>query len=397
MKRRLSSHAAAAVPLLCVAAALLMRETNAAETRKPTIRKVTDLVIYQDDRFYSAFPSVVRRPDGELLVAFRRAPNRRLLGEPGNQHTDPNSQLVLVRSRDAGKTWSQPPELIYAHPFGGSQDPCLAQLRDGTLVCSSYGWALLNANHAARMTNSLRHGAYVFLGGYLLRSLDAGHSWQGPLLPPHVGADTTRDIFGEPVPAYNRGAMCEASDGRLFWAVAASTGTEPRRSETHLLVSTNQAQSWSYACPVATDPKVTFNETSLYETLKGDLLAFMRTANFDDRTVVARSVDGGSTFQPWQDTGWRGHPHHALRLPDHRIFLVYGYRHAPFGIRARVLDAEGADVQSAEESVLRTDGGNADLGYPWATLLPENRVLVVYYFNLADGTRHIAGTVLEVH
>lgn len=397
MKHRLSSHAAVAVPLLCVAAALLMRETNAAEIRKPPIRKVRDLVIYQDDRFYSAFPSVVRRPDGELLVAFRRAPNRRLLGELGNQHTDPNSQLVLVRSRDEGKSWGQSPELVFAHPFGGSQDPCLAQLRDGTLVCSSYGWALLNASHAARMTNALRHGAYVFLGGYLLRSLDSGHSWEGPLPPPHVGADATRDIFGQPVAAYNRGAMCEASDGRLFWAVAANAGTEPRRTETHLLVSTNQAQSWSYVCPVASDPKITFNETSLYETPRGDLLAFMRTGNLDDHTVMARSADGGRSFQRWQDAGWRGHPHHALRLPDDRIFLVYGYRHGPFGIRARVLAAEGDDIRNAEENVLRADGGNADLGYPWATLLPENRVLVVYYFNVADGPRHIAGTLLEVH
>ena len=59
-------------------------------------------LIYQDDLFYCAFPSIVRRPDGELLVAFRRAPNRRLLGEANNSHTDPNSYLVLVRSRDDG-------------------------------------------------------------------------------------------------------------------------------------------------------------------------------------------------------------------------------------------------------------------------------------------------------
>jgi hypothetical protein len=397
MKRCLYLHAAVLAPLLYIAPFAPLREARAVETPRAAIRNVANLVIYQDDKFYSAFPSVVRRPDGEVLVAFRRAPNRRLLGEKGNLHTDPNSQLVLVRSRDEGKTWSQSPELIFAHPFGGSQDPCLVQLRDGALVCSSYGWALLNAEYAARMTNSLRHGAYVFLGGYVLRSHDGGHSWQGPFLPPHVGADSTPDIFGQPVPAYNRGAMCEAKDGRLYWVVAANTSTQPRRSETHLLVSTNQAQSWSYACPVATDSKITFNETSLYETPKGDLVAFMRTANFDDHTVVARSVDGGKSFQPWQDAGWQGHPHHALRLPDGRILLVYGYRHAPFGIRARVLDAEGTDVRSAAEIVLRADGGNPDLGYPWATMLPPNRVLVVYYFNLADGPRHIAGTVLEVN
>ncbi len=63
-----------------------------------------NIVIYDDPRFYAAFPSIVTRPDGELLVAFRRAPERRSLGEPGISHTDPNSYLVLVRSLDGGKS-----------------------------------------------------------------------------------------------------------------------------------------------------------------------------------------------------------------------------------------------------------------------------------------------------
>ena len=380
-----------------LAALFLPPHCGMAETKSaPTIRKVEDIVIYRDERFYSAFPSIVRRRDGELLVAFRRAPERRKLGEKNYSHTDPNSYLVLVRSRDEGKTWSAEPELIYAHPFGGSQDPCMVQLRDGTLVCSSYGWALLNPDYASRMTESLRHGNFVFLGGYLLRSRDNARSWQGPFLPPHVGADNTPDIFGQPVHAYNRGAMCQGRDGRLYWVVAANTGTAPRRTETHLLISKDQGETWQYSCPVGKDPKITFNETSLYETPKGDLVAFMRTANFNDHTIVARSTDGGRSFQSWQDAGWQGHPHYALRLPDKRVLLVYGYRHVPYGIRVRVLDAECTNFATAEEIVLRDDGGNSDLGYPWATMISKNRALVVYYYNQQDGTRHIAGSVLEI-
>ena len=384
-------------PILCLAAALLPAPyARSAARPAPAIRKVKDIVVYQDEKFYSAFPSIIRRRDGELLVAFRRAPERRLLGEKGISHTDPNSNLVLVRSRAAAQTWSPTPELIYAHPFGGSQDPCLLQLRNGTLVCSSYGWALLNADYAARMTNSSRHGNFVFMGGYLLRSQDAGHSWQGPSLPPHIRTDPTTDIFGQPVPAYNRGAMCEGRDGRLYWVVAASADTKPRHSETHLLVSSDQGESWNYSCPVASDSKAQFNETSLYETPKGDLVAFLRTENFNDHTVVARSTDHGKSFQAWQDAGFQGHPHHALRLPDHRVLLVYGYRHAPFGIRARVLDAECTNFATAEEIVLRDDGGSGDLGYPWATMISKRQALVVYYFNQANGPRYIAGTVLEI-
>lgn len=384
--------------LVCLIAVLLPLPDARAEPKPaPALRKVRDVIVYQDDKFYSAFPSIVRRRDGELIVAFRRAPERRTLGEKHVSHADPNSYLVLVRSRDDGQTWSSSPELIYAHPFGGSQDPCLVQLRDGTLICTSYGWSLVTPEFAARMANaSLHDGNFVFLGGYVLRSRDAGRSWQGPWLPPHVPTDPTTDLFGQPVPAYNRGSPCQGKDGRLYWVVAASTDSQPRRSETHLLISSDQGETWTYACPVASDAKAQFNETSLYETPKGDLVAFLRTENFNDHTVIARSTDQGKSFQPWQDAGWQGHPHHALRLPDKRVLLVYGYRHPPFGIRARVLDAECSNFATAEEFVLREDGGNSDLGYPWATMVSKRQALVVYYFNRADGSRHIAGTVLEI-
>jgi hypothetical protein len=147
---------------------------------------------------------------------------------------------------------------------------------------------------------------------------------------------------------------------------------------------------------VAQDSKITFNETSIYETPKHDLVAFLRTGNFDDHTCVARSSDHGKSFQ-WCDAGFQGHPHYALRLPDQRVLLVYGYRHAPFGVRARILDPECDNTATAEEIVLRADGGNGDLGYPWATMISKRRVLVVYYFNRGDGTRQIAGTFLELN
>lgn len=360
------------------------------------VRKLEDMVIYRDDRFYSSFPSIVRRPDGELLVAFRRAPERRAFGEPGTSHTDPNSYLVLVRSTDDGKTWSQTPELIYANPFGGSQDPCMVQLHDGTILCSSYGWALFRGDAVAKLKNPFCHGNFVFLGGYLLRSKDSGHTWQGPTTPPSTRGESVFDPFGKPVPAYNRGAMCEGKDGRLYWVVTSKTKTNPGAQGTHLFISPDKGSTWEYSCAVAADAKVVFNETSLYETPKGDLVAFMRTADFDDHTAVARSADRGRSFQPWQDAGFQGHPHYALRLPDERVLLVYGYRHSPFGIRARVLDAECTNLAAAPEIVLRDDGDNGDLGYPWAALISKQRALVVYYFNSGNGTRHIAGTLLAI-
>ena len=161
------------------------------------------------------------------------------------------------------------------------------------------------------------------------------------------------------------------------------------------MYSDDKGRTWNYLSVVAEDPEIAFNETSIYETPKGDLVAFLRTARYDDQACIARSTDGGKTFA-WESMGFKGHPLQAMRLPDNRVFLVYGYRHQPFGIRARILNAECTDFATAEEIIIREDGDGWDIGYPWAVMLDNNQILVTYYFNINDGPRHIAGTILEL-
>src|SRR5436190_389223 len=120
--------------LLFLALAYVASPSSAAETEKTAapVRKLRDITIYSNDKFYCAFPSIVVRRDGELIVAFRRAPERRAFGETGVTHTDANAYLMLTRSTDAGQTWSSP-EMLFAHPLAGSQDPCMVQLKNQSL------------------------------------------------------------------------------------------------------------------------------------------------------------------------------------------------------------------------------------------------------------------------
>jgi hypothetical protein len=189
--------------------------------------------------------------------------------------------------------------------------------------------------------------------------------------------------------------LYEGKSGRIFWVVAATDTQNPRKTSDYLLVSDDGGTTWKYSGLVATDEKASFNETSVYETPKGDIVAFMRTAGMDDQACMARSADGGKTFH-WVKMGFQGHPLNALRLPDERVLLTYGYRHEPFGIRARILNPECTDFATAPEIVLRDDGVNGDLGYSWPVQLDKNRILVVYYFNDTVACRHIAGTILEI-
>lgn len=363
------------------------------------VRKVKDIILYSDPSYYVAFPSIIRKPDGEFYVAFRRAPERKIFGESGTNHVDPNSYLVAVRSKD-GEKWTKDPELIYAHALGGSQDPCLLQLRDGSILCASYGWAFLRPGATAKenQTDYSHHRDATFLGGYLVRSIDGGKTWQGPIYPPSLPAEQRKTPMGTPIPPYNRGAMYEGKDGRIFWVVASTKiiQTDKRRTSTYLLISNDKGLTWEYSTPVAVDDKVTFDETSVYETPKGDIVAFLRTGDFEDEACIARSTDGGKSFQKWEGMGFKGHPLQATRLPDDRVLLVYGYRHQPYGIRARILNSECTDYKTAPEIVLRDDGGGRDIGYPWAVPLDGNRVLVTYYFYTNGGSKHIAGTILSI-
>ncbi len=379
-------------------AALGICATDAAAETTATagMKKVRDLVVYRDRQFYSAFPSIVARPDGELVCSFRRAPSRRYLwGAGGDRHTDANSYLVSVRSQDGGETWTSPPQLLYAHAFGGSQDPCLLQMRDGGLLCASYGWALMPPEALKAIPNLFHGGGFGFLGGYLLTSGNGGASWEGPIYPPSVPGNVSVSALNGPLPAYNRGALLERKDGALLWAVARHDALAPARTSVHLMRSSDQGRDWEYEGPIAADPKIAFNETSLVETPDGVTVAFLRTENNGGKAAMALSRDGGKSFEPWQDLGWVGYPLQATRLSGGGILLVYGYRTAPFGVRARLVADDLSDVRTAPEIVLRDDGGTTDLGYPWAVERPDGSVLVVYYINVADGPRHIAATVLQ--
>lgn len=363
----------------------------------PGVRKIRDVVIYEDARFHCAFPSVVKRKNGEIVVAFRRAPERKIFGEKKTSHVDPNSYLVKVTSRD-GVKWDKEPSLIYAHAFGGSQDPCMLQLRDGTILVSSYGWAFVRPDGIPTLKAPVFEvvPGVVFLGGYVMRSTDGGKTWRGPHYPPHISPEVLNSATGEPLPAYNRGALYEGKSSRIFWVVAATDATEPRqKTSNHLLISDDKGLTWKYAAPVAVDEEASFNEASVYETPKGDIVAFLRTAGMGDQACIARSTNGGQSFE-WRSMGFQGHPLQAVRLPNNRVLLTYGYRHKPYGIRARILNAECTDFATAPEIVLRDDGGTTDIGYPWAVVLDKNKVLITYYFSVNGGPQHIAGTLLEI-
>jgi len=55
-----------------------------------------------------------------------------------------------------------------------------------------------------------------------------------------------------------------------------------------LLESDDKGLNWNYSSQVVVDENVSFNETSAYETLKGDIVAFLCGEKLDDQACIAR-------------------------------------------------------------------------------------------------------------
>ncbi|WP_172717092.1 sialidase family protein [Neorhizobium sp. T6_25] len=111
------------------------------------------------------------------------------------------------------------------------------------------------------------------------------------------------------------------------------------------------------------------------------------------------SGDEGRTWEligrPVPNTGYAGNPPTLNRLKDDRLVLVFGYRDAPYGLRARVSSDEGKTW--SDDIVIRDDGGMSDLGYPRTVVRPDGKLLSVYYYNYgSDQERFIGASIFDV-
>lgn len=348
------------------------------------------LTVYRDPRFYCGpGPSVVVGPQGHLLVGFRRVHSWLDDGHVGHWH--PGTESCLTHSEDGGQTWS-PPRIFLA----GCQCPCLTRLTDGTLIHSTHRMELVTQEIAHRCGDhaGVRQEPWpgVHAGTAIWRSEDGGASWQDAVYLDGVpGMEPLHANLSQPVAV--RGNVLETASGRLV--VSAYGLNVPGCA--YLFESRDQGRSWTYQALVAED----YNETFLYETESGALIAFMRRQSDAEYLHRARSEDGGNTWSSPQRV-CRGYPACATRLPSGRVMLAYGFRFEEgFGVRAQILSPECETLPGEPECILQADGAVRDLGYPDVDLLPDGRALVVYYTNSledaddATAPRYIVASVLR--
>lgn len=314
---------------------------------------------------YPAWPTLVRRKNGELIVAYSGS---------REAHIDPFGRVEIMRSSDDGVTWSWP-RVVMDTPID-DRDAGIVETPRGTLLINTFtslayeklrheakDWPaekLERWDAVARATSATQKQS--LLGSWMLRSTDGGLTWSAPyridLTTPH-GPFALRDgrllHAGKRYPGPGEIGVSESRDDGLTWKWLAQIPTRP-----------------------GDDPLASYHELHGVETAEGRLVVHIRNHNPVNarETLQTESSDGGKTWSVPRAIGVWGLPSHLLRLRDGRLVMSYSYRRAPHGNQARLSSDHG---RTWSAPMVLSDDGTGDLGYPSTVELTNGELLSLWY------------------
>lgn len=349
---------------------------------QPTLRAhVSDLrVISWKPPLYHGWPTLVRRRNGELLLAFSGG---------REAHVCPFGRLELMRSQDNGVTWGWP-QVIYDSPID-DRDAGLVETAQGSLLLTNFT-SLYYAKEfeVARKIPSGQPGAWEAIkltewtaaherlsaedrkreeGTWMWRSTDGGVTWSARYA----------------VPCNSPHGPVALKDGRVLYAGVSLWSTE---RTVGVWESKDDGVNWallSKFTPRTGDRLENYHELHAVELNSGKLIVHIRNHNPANaqETLQSESSDGGKTWSEPHAIGVWGLPSHLLKLRDGRLLMSYGYRRRPFGIQARLSDDEGTTW--GDPMILTDDGIRSDLGYP-STVECDDGTLVTVWYEVLKGS-----------
>ena len=292
------------------------------------------------------FPVVVRIA-GDQLVAVLRG---------GAGHVGVTGRLDVVRSQDGGKTWTVPEVVVNSE--ADDRNPALGVAADGSVVLAYHAQASYEED--GKWAGHLGHVRMM-----VTRSSDGGMTWETPW-----------DLGYTPMEKHSAfGRIVSMPDGTLLLPVYGS-GIEPgavEENHSYVLRSTDKGRTWGKPSLLSAG----HNETALLYLSGENLIAAMRSADKDQRLDLCRSSDGGRTWTtPEPVTEAREHPADLVLLSNGWLLMVFGVRHAPFGVQAMVSKDGG---HTWGDRLVVCDGlGDSDLGYPSCVLVGDQLVTLYY-------------------
>jgi len=359
----ISAHVAGAVEVRVVAAG--ESAAKAADCR----RMLVGPGVNQPDPHpgYAGFvgwDAPLRLRDGTLLVSFSTgywhaspptplcvAPDTlaqwRKLGMPVDVEAPRGGRAMLIRSGDAGRTWSRP-QTILDSPWD-DRSPAMVELPDGTLLCSLFTYP---------GEGDLSKQPELACRTAILRSRDGGRTWEQTLrrLPSPFVFDATD---GPPV---------LLKDGSVLLAVYGSP-KQKVPEQVGVFRSADGGQTWQLLSVVKSEHEM--SESGLAQLPDGRLVMITRPEG-----DITWSSDGGRTWTKPVAFGMRMFEPGLVVLRDGTLLCLHG-SYGAGGFRA-IFSPDGGRTWVAPA---RNHGFAVDpsvYGYGRGIELPDGSVLAVY-------------------
>jgi len=371
------------------------------------------ITVFKDFAKFSSFPSIVKLPNGQILIAFRQAGLFSVEAAKRDEptHHDTESCICIISSYDNGLSYDLSTLQVVSKFDSGVNDPGLTLLSDGRLllrntlvqVCSSTERDSLKGSVSAHRPDL--GTISTVLGLSVQFSEDYGITWSHPVIIKVNGSD---EAFA------SREQAIELEDGTIL--ISAYTGIANKTDNAYIIRSWDSGSTWRDATLLASDENgrksvfqgISFNETSILNLGKGKIIALIRADSdyhTDDKYMAiggigqlfsSFSYNAGFSWTSPKPTGIFGQPAHLLKLSNGLILCTYGFRKSPFGIKAVVSDDNGMTWLIDKTIIIKEKCLFWDMGYPVSCQRDDGKIITVYYWVDENRTRYIESAIWEL-
>jgi hypothetical protein len=373
-------------------------------SRRPQrLKSANHTVVYDADDEFSAWPfnGGMWRSDDGVLVAFLNhscdysvpenlhdaqivrygsvvSPIENQQNQLSHARIETYGSLISMRTHDCGETWES------AGVISNNVETSESVLYDQIPTIESHDFRKQNVLMACwSAPNSAASSAVP----WIKISDDGGERWSDPIRLPTFNFQR---IQGRP-------SYLVRSDGTILLMMTGKRDSDPHDVPI-VYASFDGGKNWTFLSQLGGSDEYRMLCPSPVSIDDGTIVAAVRCKISVDCewTEIYESSDEGRSWTFVSRVNDLGAPSQLLNLDD-ALVCIYGYRHPPYGIRARVSRDDGKSW--GREWIIRDDGANYDLGYPRATVLDDGTILTTYYFNREDkevavdgGPRYIAST-----
>ncbi|MEZ6045861.1 MAG: sialidase family protein [Planctomycetaceae bacterium] len=318
-------------------------------------RDIKNTIVYQEEGRFAGWPANfgIWSWGNEILVGFTDGVH---LKNPKGGHDisrEAPSVTRQARSLDGGETWTVE-EKVYT----------------------------LDENQVHELKEPLDFSnpdiALNLKGDKIYYSQDRGKTWAGPYKLP---------TFGRPALLSRTDYIIEGP--QQVTAFTAASKENGKEGQTLCMRTTDGGLSWNLVGWIGPEPPQDYGYAIMPATVavgENGYLSIVRRGGRVDGVKkwwleTWLSPDKGVSWYQLKDETIEnsGNPATLTRLDDNRLAMVYGYRRAPYGIRAKISTDNGQTWN--KELILRADSASWDIGYPRTILRPDGKLVSIYYYH----------------